>query len=424
MPNPKPRTNKDGSVSWLVQYRVNGAVKTDTFLDFGAADEFCRLVENVGGAQARDVLNARRDNVHVPTLREWITEYLDVSSGLLTGIEPGTREGYQREAERTFLPFLGHYPVNAITERTIGQWVAWQEQQTVHRDRNKPEHERATVSAKTVKNAHSLLSSVLAAAVKAGHCTSNPAHGTRLSKGLKREAVFLSPAEFATVLHFTPQQHRPLVLFLAGTGCRWSEATAMKWGDLTLHGPLPAARVTKAWKRSERGGAVLKHPKSSKARRTISLFPDLVSALGTPGPSDRLVFAGQTGNRVRHQNFSTRVWKRVVEKATDPIACAAAGVTVLGTPPNIHDLRHTHASWLISRAVPLPYIQARLGHEKITTTVDTYGHLVPDAHEQMASVVAATLAGTVPIEMRELPAPVDYEPELEYAEPDDGYPEA
>ena len=87
-------------------------------------------------------------------------------------------------------------------------------------------------------------------------------------------------------------------------------------------------------------------------------------------------------------------------KATDREACEAAGVVLLGNAPNIHDLRHTHASWLISRGVPLPYIQARLGHEKITTTVDTYGHLVPDAHEQMASVVASTLAT---VAVRELP---------------------
>jgi integrase len=31
---------------------------------------------------------------------------------------------------------------------------------------------------------------------------------------------------------------------------------------------------------------------------------------------------------------------------------------------------------LIAGGAPLPHIQARLGHESITTTIDTYGHLV------------------------------------------------
>lgn len=393
MPNPKPRNNADGTVSWRVQYRADGAVVTDTFTDYTGALDYCRLIDTVGGTQARVVLAARRASRHAPTLREWTTTYLDADSGILTGIEDGTREGYQREADRTFLAYLGDYPVDAIDEVAVGKWVAWQERQTVWRDRNKPEDERAAVSSKTVKNAHSLLSSVLSAAVRRKLRDDNPAHGTRLSKGLKREAVFLSPAEFGTLLHFIPEPHRRLVLFLAGTGCRWGEATAMTWGDLTLHGDLQTARVTKAWKRGVRGSSVLKHPKSSKARRTISLFPDLVAALGTPGGSDDLIFQNQAGTRVQHAHFTQRVWARAVAKATDREACDAAGVVPLGRAPGIHDLRHTHASWLISRGVPLPYIQARLGHEKITTTVDTYGHLVPDAHEQMASVVAATLAG-------------------------------
>jgi hypothetical protein len=42
-----------------------------------------------------------------------------------------------------------------------------------------------------------------------------------------------------------------------------------------------------------------------------------------------------------------------------------------------HDLRHTHVAWLVAGGAPLPHIQARLGHESITTTIDTYGHLLP-----------------------------------------------
>lgn len=34
-------------------------------------------------------------------------------------------------------------------------------------------------------------------------------------------------------------------------------------------------------------------------------------------------------------------------------------------------------AWLVAGGAPLPHIQARLGHESITTTIDTYGHLLP-----------------------------------------------
>ena len=46
--------------------------------------------------------------------------------------------------------------------------------------------------------------------------------------------------------------------------------------------------------------------------------------------------------------------------------------------PRVHDLRHTHASWMIAAGVDLFVLQRRLGHESITTTTETYAHLLPD----------------------------------------------
>src|SRR5690606_12851474 len=99
------------------------------------------------------------------------------------------------------------------------------------------------------------------------------------------------------------------------------------------------------------------------------------------------------GGAQRHGHFTSRSWAPAVRKASDVELCESLGLTPLTRVPTIHDLRHTHASWLIARGVPLPYIQARLGHESITTTVNTYGHLVADAHDQMASAIALTLTG-------------------------------
>uniref|UniRef100_UPI0035632836 tyrosine-type recombinase/integrase n=1 Tax=Actinotalea sp. TaxID=1872145 RepID=UPI0035632836 len=84
------------------------------------------------------------------------------------------------------------------------------------------------------------------------------------------------------------------------------------------------------------------------------------------------------------------------DAANDAEACAAAGLTPIGKRPRVHDCRHSHASWLIAQGRPLPYIQRRLGHEKITTTVGTYGHLMPDAQQGDADAVALMMAGVLP----------------------------
>ena len=373
-------------------FRIDGRQRQESFTTPEAAYEFARLVDKVGGAAAVKVLEARR-NAHddMPTLREFTYRYLNPDSGMLTGITPGTRAGYRKIADRSFLPILGDLPINAIGKDDVGRWVAWQEKQPAARA-DRP------VSAKTVRNYHAVLSSVLAAAVDEKLCDANPAYRTRLTEGVRREGVFLTRDEFATILNFIPARYQGLFLFLAGTGCRWGEATALTWGNVNTDVTPATVRVEKAWKKGETGAPVLSTPKSKKARRTISVTADVIEAMGERGPADQLVFRGPlSGEHLWYGRIRTRIWTPAVEKAHDKELCEAEGLTPISKSPRIHDLRHSHASWLVAGGVPLPYVQVRLGHENITTTIATYTHLQPDAHVQMATVIGQTLTGVRPL---------------------------
>jgi integrase len=57
-------------------------------------------------------------------------------------------------------------------------------------------------------------------------------------------------------------------------------------------------------------------------------------------------------------------------------ALTAAG---LAADTTFHDLRHTFASTALAEGVPISEVSRWLGHKSITTTVDLYGHLVPEA---------------------------------------------
>lgn len=393
MASVSPRTIASGEVRWRVQVRVKGQMKQTTFLEKKGADQFAALVDRVGWEAADQVRQTRsQKDTATPTLREYTHRYLSPDSGLLTGVEKGTREGYEAEAERSWLQMLGDIPIDLITKPDVGAWLAWQERQPVWRDRNKPKDQQKVMSAKTVKNYHALLSAVLRSAVDEGFRPDNPAYKMRMTRGVKRENVFLTPTEFATLLHFIPERYRRMVLFLAGTGLRWGEMSALTWADVNLHGNPPTVRVTRAWKKAK-GAPILSYPKSSKSRRSVSLFPDLVAIMGELGASDDWVFPAPQGGHMWHGAFYTRIWRTAVLKASDPETCRALGLEPLRREPTVHDMRHTHASWLIAQGIPLPYIQARMGHESITTTVGVYGHLVADAHDQMASAIALTLSG-------------------------------
>jgi integrase len=58
-------------------------------------------------------------------------------------------------------------------------------------------------------------------------------------------------------------------------------------------------------------------------------------------------------------------------------ACEAAGLICL---PRFHDLRHSHASWLLAGGADLQVVKERLGHASIMTT-QRYLHTLPDADD-------------------------------------------
>jgi integrase len=67
----------------------------------------------------------------------------------------------------------------------------------------------------------------------------------------------------------------------------------------------------------------------------------------------------------------------------------------LNQRPRVHDIRHSHASAMIAANMNLFELANRLGHESVTTTTNTYGHLVPDAHFRAAAMVEGALTGVI-----------------------------
>lgn len=369
----------DGSTSYRVRLRVNGRGTTETFPSEAAATVFkARVMDPAIGPERAVMMRSREDIAspdYVPTLREMLESHLRE----LTGVEDRTKDDYRSIAGRTWLKPLGSLRVDEITRADIADWV------------------NAMVGApKTIKNAHSILSAVMESAVQAKHVAHNPARGTRLPRAGEQDEDdmrLLEHAEFDDLYSEVPEHYQPLVLTLFGTGLRWSEATALQVGDVSVsQGTL---RVVRAWKKNSKGegpGFKLGPPKTKKSRRTVALPPEVaqvLAALTSGRARTDWVFETATGRVVRHNNFYNRIWIPAAERAA------------LAPRPRIHDARHTHASWLLAQGIPIHVVQARLGHESITTTVDTYGHLVPDLHIQAAAAASAAFAQT---SVRALPA--------------------
>jgi integrase len=383
-------TAKDGA-RFKVRYRLDGRQTSETFLTYDAADEFRRLLDTIGPLEASLIVHERDA---APEGGLTLAHYAERHVESLTGVGEGYRERCRRMVARD-LAVLGHRPLTAITSTAIAAWVNGLE--------------RAGQSGKTIKNKHGFLSAVMAHAVRDGLVPANPCAGTRLPRTVAPSMTFLTPDEFAVFLGYVTPHWQPMVSLMFGTGLRFSELTALNVADADLdHGTLS---VTKAWKD---GGKRIGPPKSRRSVRTISLAPESVLILrelcaGRPG--DALLLRNQIGTAVRLQTFHDNVWGPAVRLANgEPAARGkrvgrrrdARGDAIepaakpLGKRPRPHDARHTCASWLLAAGAPLNVVQAHLGHESITTTVDRYGHLMPSARAAVSSALSVALTNAHP----------------------------
>jgi integrase len=92
--------------------------------------------------------------------------------------------------------------------------------------------------------------------------------------------------------------------------------------------------------------------------------------------STGLLITNRCGRPVSRNSFGW-CWREAVEQSGLPE----------GT--RYHDLRHFFASSLIAAGLHPKIIQQRLGHANISETMDTYGHLFPDADEAGRGAIAA-----------------------------------
>jgi integrase len=84
------------------------------------------------------------------------------------------------------------------------------------------------------------------------------------------------------------------------------------------------------------------------------------------------VIAGRPGSAPLFVRMNGRAWGKSEQQRPLEAACAAARID---PPANFHALRHTYASRLAMRGVPLAVIAAQLGHSDTRMVEKHYGHL-------------------------------------------------
>ena len=259
--------------------------------------------------------------------------------------------------ELKILPYFGKRKIAEITAADVRIWQG--------------ELLKKGYSQTYLRTVNNQLSCIFNYAAKYYDLPRNPcAQAGSIGKGKADEMSFWTQTEFEQFIDCV--KDKPLsyygFLTLYWTGCRIGELLALTLEDFN---PVEKTlRINKSYQRIK-GRDVITDPKTQKGKRTISLPDFLVEELQE--------YVGKLyGMKLQDRMFQTT--KAYYEHEM------IRGVELSGVKKiRIHDLRHSHASLLISKLGAQPNLVAdRLGYEKIQTTLSTYSHLYPERSRQLA----------------------------------------
>ena len=121
-------------------------------------------------------------------------------------------------------------------------------------------------------------------------------------------------------------------------------------------------------------------PKTAAGVRKINYRAEVSKALrlanassGSVLPFNRYVFHTRNGTPIAPRNME-RIWKALLQEA---------GVEY----KNFHVLRHTMATQLLANGVSIAEVAKRLGHSKISHTLNLYSHAVPNYDEGIPDII-------------------------------------
>ena len=259
--------------------------------------------------------------------------------------------------ELKILPYFGRRKIMDIKAADIRKW-----QNQLMKEGYAPTY------LKTINNQ---LSAIFNYAVKYYDLPKNPCvQAGSMGKSQADSMKFWTQEEFEIFVECVKDKPVSYMAFktLFWTGIRIGELLALTLNDFDAE--EKTLRINKSYQRIK-GKDVVTEPKTEKSKRIITLpdflveeMKDYTSHLYGMMKTDRLFMV--TKSYLEHEML------RGVE---------LSGVKRI----RLHDLRHSHASLLISKLGAQPLVVAeRLGHEKIQTTLNTYSHLYPNQARDLA----------------------------------------
>ena len=255
------------------------------------------------------------------------------------------------------LPFFGSKPINEIKTSDVRRWQA--------KLMSSPNNYSQTY----LKKINTELNSIINYAKRFYDLNTNPCGkaGT-IGKAKAEEMDYWTYDEYIAFREGVKDKSLSYICFevLYWTGMREGELLALSPADIDLDNKTIS--INRTYQRIE-GKDVFTSPKTRKSKRKIPIpdflcqeLSDYIQSRYMPDADERLFPV--TKSYLSHEMLR---------------GCKNIGVKKI----QIHDIRHSHASLLINQGCDALMLADRLGHEKVSTTLNTYSHLFPHKQQEL-----------------------------------------
>lgn len=187
------------------------------------------------------------------------------------------------------------------------------------------------------------------------------------NKGIEKETKFLEVEEYKKVIAVSKRkmdvQSYAVIYLIAVTGMRFAECLGLTWDSIDYENKVLV--IDKTW--NYKTNLDFASTKTKSSIRKIPLDDETL----------RLLKVYQKEHWIH--NKENRIFSNISNNAVNK--------TIVGRNVHAHSLRHTYASFLISKHVELLSISKILGHENMNITIEVYAHQLKELEDESNSEV-------------------------------------
>lgn len=305
-------------------------------------------------------------------LNELYLKYIDT---IKKNLKPSSIKKETDNYDLYIKPFLGHKKVFNISTKDIIDFHNFLNEKKII-IKNK-ESKRAIgehpLSISYKKSIHITLNSILQFGCKYINLKENVARKVgnfKTPKGSKKKEInFLTVKEFDKyIIQEENYIYKAFYTILFFTGMRRGELLALTQNDINFK--KNEIYINKSV--NPKNGILATIPKTDKSNRTIKMLDIVSNCLKE--------FVKESENTL----FGlTKIKPTTLQRKCDN-NCVKAQIN---KNIRIHDFRHSFASMCIEKGVPIEVISDYLGHESISTTLETYSHLYPNSQDKLINIL-------------------------------------